>query len=128
MEQVPDKFRETRLMPLYKRKGDRKEVSSQRFLHLKSWPAKLYEKLFMQRLEVKIRRATAELQEGGQPGGSCIDHLISMVTTINMMKKKKMATVLTLTDIVKCFDQCKLSDIEYELTKAGIAGIFGNFP
>ena len=45
-----------------------------------------------------------------------------MVTTINMMEKKKMATILTLMDIVKCFDQCRLSDIEYELTKAGIAG------
>ena len=34
-EEVPASFRETMLMPLYKGKGDRKKLSSHRFLHLK---------------------------------------------------------------------------------------------
>ena len=119
-EEVPASFRETMLMPLYKGKGDRKELSSHRFLHLKKWMAKVFEKMLMQRVEAKVRQATPDLQQGGQPGGSTMDHLVSMVALINVRRRKNSATVITLMDIVKCFDKCKLGDILYEFANAGV--------
>lgn len=121
-EEVPEVFNDTMLMPLFKGKGSRAELTNHRFLHLKGWAPKLFEKLLMQRVERKIHRATPDLQQGGQPEGSTVDHLLTVVTLLNIRARKKEVTVLTLMDIVKCFDQVKLEDILYEFTQAGIKG------
>ena len=122
LEEIPDCFRETMLKPLFKGKGSRREVSNHRFLHLKGWAAKVFEKLLMKTVESKVRRATPPLQQGGQPGGSTTDHLVSTMTVIRMQSKKQKPSVLTLMDIQKCFDKCKLDDILYELAQAGVKG------
>ena len=80
----------------------------------------MFEKMLMQRVEAKVRLATPDLQQGGQPGGSTMDHLVSMVALINVRRRKNSATVITLMDIVKCFDKCKLGDILYEFANAGV--------
>ena len=121
-EQIPESFRSTILKPLFKGKGSRREVSNHRFLHLKGWAAKIFEKLLMKTVESKVRRATPPLQQGGQPGGSTTDHLVSTMTVIKMQTRRKKPAVMTLMDIQKCFDKCKLNDILYEFGQAGIKG------
>ena len=60
---VPDSFKKTMLMKLYK-KGDQRMLSNYRFLHLKHWLPKVTEKVIMKRLTKKMNEATPELQLG----------------------------------------------------------------
>ena len=84
--------------------------------------SKLFERMMMKKIEGRIQAATPELQQGGQPGGSTIDHLVKAMTVMKMQMKKGKVTIITLMDIVKCFDKCKLNEIMYELGQAGIHG------
>ena len=122
LEEVPDFFLDTMLMPLFKGKGSKGDLGNHRFLHLKDWPAKVYEKLVMQKVNARVRNATPEMQQGGQPKGNAMDHLVKTMTVMAMRKKEGKATVLTLLDIKKCFDKCKLQDILYEFCQAGVRG------
>ena len=46
-EDIPVKFKQTRLKKLYKKKGDKTKLSSYRFIHLRDWAGKMMEKLVL---------------------------------------------------------------------------------
>ena len=121
-EQIPRSFKKTVLMPLYKGKGSRRDLANHCFLHLKNWGGKVFEKLIMKKVNARVRCATPPLPQGGQPDGSTIDHLVETMTIIKSRMKRRKACVLTLMDVKKCFDKCKLNDILYEFGQAGVNG------
>ena len=118
---VPVSFKKTTLMKLYK-KGDQKLLSNYRFLHLKHWLPKITEKVIMKRLKRKMSAATPQFQLGGRAKASCVEHLVTLSTLLQVREKLKMATSLTFMDVVKCFDKVHLTDVCYEAAMAGIHG------
>ena len=119
--EVPESFKRTTLMKLYK-KGDQKLLSNYRFLHLKHWLPKITEKVVMKRLIVKMNEATPDLQLGNRSSSSCVEHLVTLATVLQVREKEKKATAITFMDVQKCFDQVHLKDVGYEAAKAGVKG------
>ena len=86
---VPQAFKKMTLMKLYK-KGDQKLLSNYRFLHLKQWLPKITEKVIMKRLKKKMGEATPQFQLGGHPKASCVEHLVSLATLLQVREKEKL--------------------------------------
>ena len=119
--EIPEVFKETVLMKLHK-KGAKNVMDNYRWLHLKNWLPKLTEKVVLLKLKQRICEATPEAQLGGQPLGSCAEHLVAVNTVLNMRLAAGKATVIHLYDVRKCFDQVNLWDVGWEAAQAGIVG------
>lgn len=121
-EVMPASFFETNLLKLFKGKGVRTELKSNRFIHLKGWLAKTYEKMLMTKLEGKMFSCTPELQVGGQKQGSTNEHLLSMIISMRRLEESQNAGGIIFLDIKACFDRVRLSDILYETIQSGVVG------
>ena len=108
-EIVPDCFRTTTLISLYK-KNDPKDPGNYRFLHMKSDLSRLYELLIYMKLESHFDTATAESQMGGRKDGDTIEHLAMLNSIIKDREEKGEGVILTMVDAIKCFDRSFLSD------------------
>ena len=121
-EFTPDDFCYTTLMKLYKNKGKRTELKSNRFLHLKGWLPKTFEKLLMTKLEGRMSDHTPECQIGGQKLSSTNEHLLTAITLMRRLEKEQGGGGSIFMDIKACFDRIHLRDILVETAKAGIVG------
>ena len=122
LEIMPEKFYITELFMLFKGKGIRNELNANRFIHLKTFGPKIFEKLLMVKLETKLSDLTPAYQVGGQRQGSTVEHLLSTITMMRRIEKKREAGALIFMDIKACFDKIKLEDILVESTKGGVRG------
>ena len=61
-EIVPEKLHETKLMKLFKGRGDINDLKNHRFIHGKPWLSKLFEKCLMKIINLDINRFTPECQ------------------------------------------------------------------
>ena len=118
---IPDSFKETTLMKLHK-KGPKNVIDNYRWLHLKTWLPKFTEKVVMLKLKERMVAGTPEFQLGGQPMGSCAEHLVAVNTVLNARMREGKATVIHLYDIRKCFDQTNLWDVAWEASQCNIWG------
>ena len=75
------------LQRLFKGKGNRLEMKANRFLHMKGWGPKVYEKMLMTKMESKMFKNTPEFQVGGQKLGSTNEHLAAMITVMRRLEK-----------------------------------------
>ena len=73
-EEIPKKMFETVLFPLFK-KGDRRQLSNYRFLHLRSFLPRILEMLIYQKLEKSYESLTEECQYGGKKMSDTTEHL-----------------------------------------------------
>ena len=121
-EKIPRAFQSTTLMKLYKKKGSRNELKSNRFIHLKDYSSKIYERLIMQKLEARLSSATPEFQIGGQKLSSTTEHLLTLMTYMQRLEKKQGAGICQFLDIKTCFDVIELRDILSETVKSGLTG------
>ena len=119
--EIPDSFKETTLMKLHK-KGPKNVIDNYRWLHLKQWLPKLTEKVVLLKLKDRMTEGTPEFQLGGQPMGSCAEHLVYVNTVLAMRITQNLPTVVHLYDVRKCFDQVNLWDVGWEAAQIGIVG------
>ena len=121
-EKMPESFYDTELLKLYKGKGVRAELKSNRFIHLKGWMAKTYEKMLMTKMEDKMFNCTPDFQVGGQKMGSTNEHLLSMMVAMKKLEEKQGCGAIIFMDIKACFDRVRLTDILYETAQSGVVG------
>ena len=121
-EKMPESFYDTELLKLYKGKGVRAELKSNRFIHLKGWMAKTYEKMLMTKMEEKMFHCTPEFQVGGQRMGSTSEHLLSMMIAMKKLERTQGTGAIIFMDIKACFDRVRLNDILYETAQTGVVG------
>ena len=67
-ETFPERFYETTLQQLWKRKFPRENLSNHRFIHLKDWLPKTCESLIVSQMKTQILKAGTKYQIGGVPG------------------------------------------------------------
>ena len=77
-EGVPSCFLKTSLTQIWKRKGSTLDSNNMRFIHMRQWQSKLLEALITKIMKDDIINATPEIQLGGRPGASSVDHLVSL--------------------------------------------------
>ena len=122
LEKMPLSFYDTELLRLYKGKGNRLELQKNRFIHLKPWGPKVYEKLLMTKMEGKLFANTPECQVGGQKLGSTNEHLAAMITSMRRVEKVQNKGAIIFMDIKACFDRVRLHDILFEAVQSGVVG------
>ena len=121
-EEIPRVFNNTTLMKLYKKKGPRTELKSNRFIHLKNYPAKVFERLVMMKLEKRMASATPDFQIGGQKMSSTTEHLVTLMTYMRHIEQTQKAGVCQFLDIRSCFDVIELRDLLTQTATAGVVG------
>lgn len=121
-EEMPETFKETKLKKLYKRKGPKSQLSSYRFIHLKTWAPKIMEKLVMVKIKMRIQEATPEMQVGGRQKSRTTEHIASVLAICEMEMARKGGIIKQDFDIQKCFDQVWLSDTLFDVVEAGVHG------
>merc|ERR1711911_229549 len=86
-EEQPLAFNETTLMKLFKNKGSRNELRFNRFIHLKQFSPKYYERLVMLKMEKRLSNRTPDFQIGGMKSSSTTEHLGTLMVYMRQLEK-----------------------------------------
>ena len=85
-----------------------------RFVHSKEWEARLCEALVTEHMKPNIVKACPNIQIGGMPGSSSVEHLVTLKTWMLMKEEKKENGIF---DMEKFFDKESLLDTMHTLNK-----------
>ena len=121
-ESIPEVFRKAALKKLYKKKGDKNLLQNYRFIHLRDWASKVFEKLVIIKSKKLIAEGTPESQIGGREKSSTLEHIVMTMTIARTMEMEKKALVLLFVDVMKCFDKIRLDDTLAEAAAVGVSG------
>ena len=121
-EETPKAFALTWLIAIWKKKGSALDLNQMRYIHTKLWDAKLCEALVTRNMKGKIVKACPNIQIGGMPNSSSVEHLVTLKTWMKMMEESKKMGIINTYDMEKFFDKESLIDIMFTLSrKAGIS-------
>ena len=109
-EQIPSEYSKTTLFQIWKKKGSALDLNNMRFVHLRCWRSKLIEALATQKMKSKIVAATPNIQLGGMPKASSVEHLVTLKTWMKMKEQKKENGIFQVFDMKKFFDKESLLD------------------
>ena len=88
-----------------------------RYIHTKLWDAKLCEALITRNMKGKIVKACPNIQIGGMPNSSSVEHLITQENWMRMLEESKGIGIINTFDMEKFFDKESLIDIMLTLSK-----------
>ena len=116
-EDIPIAFNLNWLIAIWKKKGSALDLNQMRYIHTKLWDAKLCEALVTRHMKPKIIDACPNIQIGGIPKASSVEHLVTMKTWIQIKEDTKQGGIINTYDMEKFFDKERLIDIMYTLKK-----------
>ena len=86
-ENIPEQFDLTTIIQLWKGKGRRESLLSQRFIHSKPWFPRLFEGLVVQKITPKLVKNMSKFQIACKPGHRSQEHLFVMKSMIGLHHK-----------------------------------------
>ena len=118
-ENIPWEFSKTVLIPIWKKKGSALDLNMMRYVHMKSWQAKLCEAIVTETMKEDIVNACPKIQIGGMPKSMSVEHLVTLKTWMAMKEQKKENGIFQVFDMEKFFDKESLMDTMHTLDKKG---------
>ena len=109
-EAVPTEFHMTWLTAIWKRKGSALDLNMMRYIHTKVWDAKLCEALVTKHMKPKIVKACPNIQIGGIPKASSVEHLVTLKTWMRLKETSNEGGIIQTFDMEKFFDKESLLD------------------
>ena len=120
-EEVPKAFTLTWLIAIWKKKGSALDLNQMRYIHTKLWDAKLCKALVTRNMKGKIVDACPNIQIGGMPNSSSVEHLITLKIWMKTLEESNRMGFINTFNMENFFDKESLLDIMYTLCKkAGI--------
>ena len=102
-EVFPDRFFDTVLQQLWKKKFPREDLRNHRFLHMKDWLPKICEAMIVSQMKQHILEAGTKYQIGGLPGHRVEEHLITLKAIISRSIITGGGAIINLVDIKTFF-------------------------
>ena len=120
-EEIPTQFSETTLIAIWKGKGSPLDLNMSRFIHEKTWPARLCDAIVTEIMKPAIVESCPKIQIGGIPGSQSSENLITLKTWMMMKETNKENGIFQVLDMAKFFDKDSLKDAMHTLsTKAKV--------
>ena len=110
------------IIPIYKKKGDKKDCNNYRGITLLSCLGKLFTTVLNERLKqyCDINKIIKENQTGFLANYSTTDHIFSLKSLIDIFFKNKQKLFCAFVDYQKAFDTVWRKGLLYKLDKSGI--------
>ena len=119
-EEIPERFLDTKLTMIWKKKGSPLDLNNMRFIHGKEYRARVLEAVVVENMKKKIIEETPNIQIGGMPGHSSAEHLLMLKTWMKFKEHRKENGIFSVFDLSKFFDKESLLDCVSELKKIGV--------
>ena len=116
-EEMPDEWRKSVLVPLYKGKGDIKECGNYRGIKLMSHTMKLWERVIEARLRNEVN--IAEQQFGFMPGRSTTDAIFGLRMLLEKWREGQKKLYCVFIDLEKAYDRVPREEVWECLRLAG---------
>jgi hypothetical protein len=101
---IPEEWRIAVIVPIYKKKGDRKNCDNYRDISLLNTGYKIYAKIITQRLMTIAEVIILEEQNGFRKYRKCMDCIFSISQIIEKHKEYNIPTYIAFIDLEKAFD------------------------
>ena len=119
-EDIPDCFRMTTLIMIWKRKGPMDMLKNNRFLHMKSVLARTVDALVVKEMKSPLISKLSIYQVGGLPGHSIAEHLLTVKTVMARLEDIGEGVVFLIMDIISFFDKEDIYDCLETMQHLGI--------
>ena len=121
-DKMPDEWRVSHLVPLYKGKGDVQECRNYRGIKLLSHTMKLWERV----VEARLRRCTniSENQFGFVPGKSTMEPIFIVRQLMEKYREDKKSLYVVFVDLEKAYDKVPRSVLWEVLEKKGVSKVY----
>ena len=117
--EVPQDMRDTKIVTLYKNKGERSDCNNYRGISLLGIVGKVYARVLLVRLQKLAERVYPESQCGFRTGRSTIDMIFSLRQLQEKCREQNMPLYLAFVDLTKAFDTVSREGLFLALSKIG---------
>ena len=121
-EVIPDDWKKTDIVQIFKGKGPQSDISGYRCIHTKIITRKVFGEIVTHEIKAKICENISKFQIGAIPGHRPQEHLYTIKNTIAHYNKMGKGILLCLYDVSKFFDRENLRDCCGELYRLNIKG------
>ena len=122
-ERMPEEWRDSILIPIFKNKGDVQSCSNYRGIKLISHSMKLWERVVERRLRSELK--FSEQQYGFMPGKSTTDALFALRVLMEKYREaQKNELHCVFVDLEKAYDKVPREEVWYCMRKSGLAEKF----
>ena len=121
-ESIPDLWKKSTLIQVYKGKGQKSDLDNMLHLHIKEEIPKFFGHIVMSMAKEKLLSNMSKYQIGAKPGHMPQEHLYVIKSVISLYALLGIPLFLTMWDMSKFFDRESLKDCMNELYKNEIRG------